>query len=241
MAKTPTPRVIFVRHGQTEWSKSGQYTSVTDLDLTSYGVRQMRSTGKFLIGDSQFQLIKPSNLKYVITSPRLRAKHTVELLLEGLTQDQKDAIPVIVEEDIREWTYGDYEGLLTSQIIEARAKKGLDSHLPEGEVWNIWRDGCENGENHNQVKERVDAAIAKIRALHKKAFDAKEACDIIVVGHGHILRCFAARWVGKEIDVNPQFLLDAGGTGVLSYQHNSIDEPAIFLSGAFTVPVEGED
>lgn len=232
MAKAPTPRVIFVRHGQTEWSKSGQYTSITDLELTDFGVKQMANTGKHLIGSSPYQLVKPAHLKRVITSPRTRAQQTVKLLLQDVDDVTKSNIPIDIEEDIREWEYGDYEGLLTEQIKELRGSRGLSTD------WNIWRDGCENGEVNGQVKARLDGVISKIRTIHKKALDDNEPCDIIVVGHGHILRCFAARWVGKEIDVNPQFMLDAGGVGVLSYQHHNIDEPALFLAGAFVVPVE---
>lgn len=124
-SKAPTPRVIFIRHGQTEWSKSGQYTSITDLPLTDFGVKQMRNTGKHLIGPSPFQLIKPENLKNVFTSPRLRAKQTVELLLEGLNDMAKAKLLTTEEDNLREWEYGDYEGLLTSQIIELRNKRGL--------------------------------------------------------------------------------------------------------------------
>lgn len=233
-----TPRVIFVRHGQTEWSKSGQYTSVTDLDLTEFGVKQMRSTGKKLIGKANSELVVAQNLKHVFTSPRTRAKHTVELLLEGVSSEEKNKIPVHVENDLREWEYGDYEGKLTSQIIESRAQRGLDAHLSSGDQWNIWRDGCENGEDWRQVQERVDGVISKIREIHAEALAKKEPCDILVVGHGHILRCFAARWVNHPINVNPAFMLDAGGVGVLSYQHKNINEPALYLAGAFVVPVE---
>ncbi|CAK7891559.1 sedoheptulose 1,7-bisphosphatase [[Candida] anglica] len=238
MTHAPCPRVIFVRHGQTEWSKSGQYTSITDLPLTDFGVKQMRNTGKHLIGTSPFQLIKPKNLKHIITSPRLRAKQTAELLLESISEQDKAHINIREEDEIREWEYGDYEGLLTSQIIELRKSRGLDTHLEGDDVWNIWRDGCENGEVHSQVKERVDSVIAKIKVDHKKALENNEACDTIVIAHGHILRCFAARWVGRELNRNPDFLLDAGGVGVLSYGHRNINEPALYLAGAFVVPVE---
>lgn len=234
MSKAPTPRVIFIRHGQTEWSKSGQYTSITDLELTPFGVKQMRNTGRHLIGKTAYQLIKPENLTHVFTSPRRRATQTVDLLLEHLDETIKANINVIEANDIREWEYGKYEGLLTKQIIESRESRGL------GSDWNIWRDGCEDGESHPQVQQRIDRVIANIRAIHANALKNNIASDILVVGHGHILRCFAARWVGKEINVNPQFMLDAGGVGVLSYQHHSIEEPALFLAGAFTVPVEEE-
>lgn len=234
MAIAPTPRVIFVRHGQTEWSKLGQYTSITDLALTPFGVVQMRNTGKALIGQSPLQIVKPASLKLVVTSPRLRAKQTVELLLESVDAESKSKIEIREDNDIREWEYGDYEGLLTKQILALREERGL------GSEWEIWLHGCENGENYEQVTQRVDLAIERIREVHQKAFENNEACDVLVVGHGHILRCFAARWVGKAINVNPQFMLDAGGVGVLSYQHHNIAEPALFLAGAFAVPAEEE-
>lgn len=59
--------------------------------------------------------------------------------------------------------------------------------------------------------------------------------DILVVGHGHILRAFAMRWVGKTLQEGPTFLMEAGGVGTLSYEHNSLEEPAILLGGAFQV------
>lgn len=243
MTKYPCPRVIFVRHGQTEWSKTGQHTSITELPLTEFGVKQMTNTGKHLIGSSPFQVIKLANLKYIFTSPRLRARQTVNLLIQDMDDYTRTNIPINVTEDIREWEYGDYEGLLTQQIIDLRKSRGLDADLPPGDTWNIWRDGCENGEVHSQVKERLDKFIAEIKDLHKIALEKKEACDIIVVGHGHILRCLTARWIGRELLQNPQFMLDAGGVGVLSYQHHNINEPALYLAGAFRVPVEeqGED
>lgn len=233
--KAPTPRVIFVRHGQTEWSKSGQYTSITDLELTPFGVKQMRNTGKHLIGESAFQLVKPKNLKAIFTSPRTRAKQTTQLLLESC--ETRDIVSVVEIDDLREWGYGDYEGLLTSEILALRKQRGLDQN---GEVWNIWEYGCENGESYEEVTARVDNAITEIRKLHKEAMDKNEACDVMVVAHGHILRCFAARWVQRPININPQFIMDAGGVGVLSYLHHSMDEPALCLAGAFVVPTEEE-
>lgn len=234
MPQESTPRLIFVRHGQTEWSKSGQYTSVTDLLLTPFGVRQMRATGRNLVGSTPDQLVQVRNLHYVISSPRTRARQTVELLLEGLSEEEKSHIEFRVDDRIREWEYGDYEGLLTKQIIDLRQLRGL------GTSWNIWAYGCENGESYTDVTKRVDELIADIRKLHKKALEEQKACDIVVVAHGHILRCLAARWVEYPINCNPKYMLDAGGVGVLSYQHHNIDEPALQLAGAFVVPVEEE-
>lgn len=223
-----TPRCILIRHGQTEWSKTGQYTSVTDLPLTEYGVRQMEITKTKLVSCKGDMLIHPQDIKLIITSPRKRAIQTKDILFGESTASE-------IDEDIREWEYGDYEGLLTREIQELRASRGLES-----EDWNIWEYGCENGEVADDVTIRVDRVISKIRGIHKQYLDAGESCDIVVLAHGHILRCFAARWIDMEINKNPKFMLDAGGICVLSYQHHNINEPALFLTGAFTVPVEEE-
>lgn len=233
----PLPRVIVIRHGQTEWSKSGQHTSVTDLPLTDFGVVQMRNTGKQLIGTSPLQLISPESLKYVFISPRKRARQTADLLLENLSDAERKNIEIIEENNVREWEYGDYEGKLTKEIVQSRRERGIDD---PSHTWEIWKDGCENGENFQQVSDRIDEAIVRIRDLHRQAMKEGKLCDVIVVAHGHSLRCFVARWVGRPLNCNPQLMLDAGGVGVLSYQHHNIDEPAIFLAGAFVVPVEEE-
>lgn len=227
-----TPRLIFARHGQTEWSKSGQHTSVTDIDLTPLGIEQVKTVGERLIGEGKF--IEPSNLKYIITSPRVRARNTVKYLLEGLSEEQRANIEVSVDDDIQEWRYGDYEGMHTKDIVKLRKDRGLD---PERN-WDIWRDGCENGENSEEVKVRLDKFISRIKEKHSKYFDEGRDCDILVVSHGHISRCLAARWIGMEINRNPKFLMDTASVGVLSYQHNNIEEPALALAGAFLVKID---
>lgn len=231
--KAATPRLIFVRHGQTEWSKSGQYTSITDLPLTQFGSEQMLATGRALIGEGPICLVKPSEIFKIITSPRLRAKQTLKLLISGLSEEQQNSFTVEETELIREWEYGDYEGLLTKQIQDLRRERGL-----EGDKWNIWEYGCENGEVADQVALRLDEFIEQIQKIHKELIDNDKVCDIVVVAHGHILRCLAARWIKLPINQNPRFMLDAGGVGVLSYQHHNIEEPALFLTGAFHAPVE---
>ncbi|SCW03241.1 LAFE_0G06106g1_1 [Lachancea fermentati] len=263
MGGVPTPRCIIVRHGQTEWSKSGQYTGLTDLPLTEYGVGQMKRTGQSIFRN---KFIDPTHITYIFSSPRKRARQTVDLVLETLPQEQKDRIRIVIDEDLREWEYGDYEGLLTSQIVELRKSRGLDKERP----WNIWRDGCEGGESTEEFGLRLSRAIARIQNLHKQHQKEGIASDIMVFAHGHALRYFAALWfklgVEKECDGkqpqpptykddtvpyvplktyrhlvdNPNFLLDAGGIGVLSYAHHNIDEPALALAGAFVPPPEEE-
>lgn len=87
---------------------------------------------------------------------------------------------------------------------------------------------------------RLDALIADLREKYhagKFGKDCKGPCDVLIVAHGHILRSFAARWVGKSLEDNPSLILEAGGVGTLSYEHARIEEPAILLGGAFVVDV----
>jgi broad specificity phosphatase PhoE len=89
---------------------------------------------------------------------------------------------------------------------------------------------------------RIDRLITTIRekyhapCIGKPAGD-RTAGDVLLVAHGHILRAFAMRWVGKTLRDGPTFLLEAGGVGTLSYEHKSLEEPAILLGGGFMVDV----
>ncbi len=233
---SPTPRTVFVRHGETEWSKTGQFTSHTDLPLTPNGRNHMIRVGSKLIGDDpNINLISPSSLTHVFVSPRLRATQTVELLLEKYSHLVENGnIKVIVDDDLKEWEYGKYEGKLTSEIRAMRKSKGLD----KDNEWSIWRDGCESGEDFQQVTERLDRVVKRIQNIQRLAIDEDIPCDVLVVAHGHILRCFTRRWTKRSINKNPNFLLDTGGVGVLSYEHHNVEEPAMVLQGAFYVPKE---
>ncbi|KAK9353894.1 histidine phosphatase superfamily [Lipomyces doorenjongii] len=227
-----TPRVFIARHGETEWSLSGQHTSFTDLPLTPNGERRVSATGRAMVGKDR--LIDPRHLLKVYISPRHRARRTFDLLVG---EDKCGTDRVVVDDRVQEWNYGDYEGLLTSQIRTLRKERGLDR---DGKVWNIWHDGCENGESPEQITNRLDDIIAEIHDL-QRTHQKSPRKDILVVAHGHILRAFAMRWVKKNINENPALLLEAGAIGVLSYEHNNIDEPAILLGGAFIVPDPNEE
>jgi broad specificity phosphatase PhoE len=241
-----TPRVFIIRHGETEWSLNGRHTGSTDIPLTPNGEKRIRATGKALVGDDR--LIVPSKLAHIYVSPRKRAQRTFELLRLGIegklpwdphgSQDAgglECAAKVEVTEDIREWDYGDYEGVTSKEIRKRRAEEGIN-----GGQWDIWRDGCPNGESPQDVTDRLDRLIREIRAKwHQPAIDgpteSRPDGDVLIVAHGHILRAFAMRWAGKTLQDGPAFLLEAGGVGTLSYEHNNIDEPAILLGGAFVV------
>jgi broad specificity phosphatase PhoE len=183
-------------------------------------------------------------------SPRHRARRTLELLDIGCRdklpwQDERNHAldirtnaKVQITEDIREWDYGEYEGITSAQIKERREKAGQP-------VWDIWRDGCPGGETPAQVTERLDRLIHDIRTrFHDAAIGVPKSdapvSDVLLVAHGHILRAFAMRWIGRELTEGVALLLEAGGVGTLSYEHRSLHEPAILLGGAFMVDlVEG--
>ncbi|PWY75851.1 phosphoglycerate mutase family protein [Aspergillus eucalypticola CBS 122712] len=238
-----TPRCFIIRHGETSWSLNGRHTGTTDLPLTENGEKRIKATGKALVGNDR--LIVPRKLVHVYVSPRARAQRTLELLEIGCRErlpwnearKSEDEEPIRTEarvevtEAVREWDYGEYEGLTSKQIREMRREKG------EGE-WDIWRDGCPGGESPEDVIKRLDAVIAEIREkFHKPCFDGDSSTgkgDVLVVAHGHILRAFAMRWTGKPL-TETALILEAGGVGTLSYEHHNIDEPAIILGGGFVV------
>ena len=156
-----TPRVFLYRHGmyitppqysdklhsnstapgQTIWSKSGQYTGKTELDLTEDGQKQVRASGKMIVGAGK--LIDPAHLAHVYISPRKRAMQTFQIAFsEADQQALKETQKISETERLAEWDYGQYEGLLTKEIRALRKEHGLDTERP----WDIWRDGCEGGE-----------------------------------------------------------------------------------------------
>lgn len=125
-------RLVLLRHGETEWSKSGQHTGRTEVELTEAGRTQAKLAGGAL---GELKLVDP----LVISSPRQRSLTTAQLA--GLPVDE-------VSELLVEWDYGSYEGLTTAQIQET---------VPD---WLVWTHGCPGGETVAQVSERADAAVA---------------------------------------------------------------------------------
>jgi len=125
-------RLVLLRHGETAWSKSGQHTGSTDLELTENGRAQAELAGQVL---AELELADP----LVISSPRQRAVTTAKLA--GLAVNE-------VSDLLAEWDYGSYEGLTTPQIQET---------VPD---WLVWTHGCPGGESVAQVSERADRAVA---------------------------------------------------------------------------------
>ena len=130
------PRVFLLRHGETEWSRSGRHTGRTDIPLTDHGRLLAKATGdvgRYLLADTS---------PLVWSSPRRRARDTAELA--GLAVDR-------VDERLVEWDYGDYEGITTEEIRKT---------VPD---WTVWTHPCPNGETAEQVAARADAVLVDAR------------------------------------------------------------------------------
>jgi broad specificity phosphatase PhoE len=119
-----------IRHGETEWSKSGRHTGRTDIPLTPAGEQQAIAL-RGLLGDRRPAL--------VLCSPRQRARRTAELA--GFAVDA-------IDEDLAEWDYGDYEGRTTHDIRQSAPG------------WSLFADGVPNGETAAQVSARADRVLA---------------------------------------------------------------------------------
>jgi probable phosphoglycerate mutase len=128
-------QVYLIRHGETEWSVSGQHTGLTDIPLTENG----RSVARLLQ-----PVLARQTFALVLTSPLQRARETCELARLGGCAE--------LDGDLMEWNYGEYEGL-TSQQIHAK-----------NPGWMVFTDGCPGGESPEQVGARVDRVIARVRA-----------------------------------------------------------------------------
>jgi len=186
-----TQRVYVVRHGETEWSLSGQHTGVTDIPLTDNG-RAVARLLKPILAEPSFTL--------VLSSPLSRARETCELAGLGAR--------AVLEPDLKEWNYGDYEGLTPKQI-HAKAPG-----------WMLFRDGCPGGETPAQIGARVDRVLARVRSA---------LGDVALFAHGHVFRVLVARWIGLAPGAGQHFLLDTATLNVLGYYR---DSPAVKIWNA---------
>jgi broad specificity phosphatase PhoE len=129
-------RLFLVRHGETEWSRSGRHTSITDLPLTA--------NGKKLAGALRGHL-SPQEFQLVLSSPRRRARETAQLA--GFVGEQEPEI----DNDLAEWFYGDYEGKTSPEIWKT---------VPG---WTIWNGEVPGGETAAEVASRLDRVVARVR------------------------------------------------------------------------------
>jgi broad specificity phosphatase PhoE len=183
--------VFAMRHGETAWSISRQHTGVTDIQLTDAGRR---------LSEGLPPLLAREGFECVLVSPLQRTRETSSLA--GLGAE------AIVEPDLSEWNYGEYEGLTPQQIHDMRPG------------WMIFRDGCPGGESPEQIGARVDRVIERARRCDGNValFSHRHLL------HGHLLRVLAARWIGLSARGGQHFLLGTGTLCVLGYYR---DEPAV--------------
>jgi broad specificity phosphatase PhoE len=171
-----------VRHGETEWSRARRHTGRTDLPLTRRGERQALALAPVLAR------LRPA---LVLCSPRLRARRTAELA--GLTG-------TVVDADLAEWDYGEYEGLTIAQIRAGRPG------------WTIWDGDPPGGETAEAVVARADRVLDRVRA-------ALGSGDVVTVGHGHFSRVLAARWLGLPPSAGGMFTLEPAAPCALGEEH----------------------
>jgi probable phosphoglycerate mutase len=196
-------QIYLIRHGETRWSRTNQHTGSTDLPLTHYGEEQSQHLGRVLSG---------MRFAHVLVSPMQRARQTCALAGLGAVAR--------VDPDLREWSYGEYEGLTLAEIRKRR---------PD---WEIYRDGAPGGESPDQVTSRADRVLVELRAMIGR---------IAVFSHGHLLRALAARWIGLPIQQGCNLALDTASLSMLAYDHNDPDVPVISLWNAVRVPHHSDE
>lgn len=182
--------ILLVRHGETEWSLSGQHTSWTDIPLTEHGREQARGLAP---------LIGSHRIGAAFVSPLKRARETAELI--GVPDARVDA-------DLHEWEYGGYEGVTTPEIHRTRPG------------WFLFTDGVapgppdHPGESPEQVGQRADRVLAEV----DRAMAGTEGAALLVA-HGHFLRVLTARRLGLPPSHGALFQLETGTLCSLGTEH----------------------
>ncbi|ONH30945.1 histidine phosphatase family protein [Pseudofrankia asymbiotica] len=209
----PPGRILLIRHGETEWSRSGRHTGRTDIALTREGERRAASL-RGVLRDRHFVL--------VATSPRSRAVHTADLaglrfpspgapLVTGApgageADGRAPRGPRVAAREIwpelAEWDYGDLEGLTTPQIRENQPG------------WTIWSGQVPGGESAEAVAARADAVLDRVLPLLRDG-------DVALVGHGHFSRMLIARWLGLDPARGASFLVEPASISVLAHERET--------------------
>ncbi|HBE63103.1 MAG TPA: histidine phosphatase family protein [Rhodopirellula baltica] len=179
------PQIYLARHGETPWTITGQHTGSTDMPLTPKGERNATQLQGRLEG---------IRFNEVWTSPLQRAKRTCELAGYG------ERARVVTE--LAEWDCGAYEGLTRNEIHQKH---------PD---WNLFRDGCPNGESLTDVATRVDRVIQRIRQRN-------DTC--LLFAHKHFLQVFAACWVGLPPETGQRLFLGTAALSIVGYHHDQSD------------------
>jgi probable phosphoglycerate mutase len=181
-ADQPERQIWLVRHGETEWARLGRHTGRTDVPLTDFGRDQGERLGRRLRGQRFVR---------VLVSPRTRAIETARLAGYG---DELE-----IDDDLREWDYGDNEGRTTDEIRD---------DVPG---WSIWTGPWPNGERAEEVGIRADRVLARCLAPTVRG-------DVLLFGHGHQLRVLAARWIGLAPADGRRLALATATVSVLGWE-----------------------
>ncbi|KAI3627804.1 thymidylate synthase [Malassezia furfur] len=212
------PRLILVRHGITEWSKDGKHTGRTDIPLLTEGLVEAEAFGKQLVGRGPEAVIDLDAMHRLVRSPRLRCKQTTDAVFGSEEERKQKHLPdVLVDDDLREWDYGAYEGVKTKDIQKTRPG------------WDVFRDGCPDsetdpnqpGELPEQVGARADRVLARVRKFHE------ENHNVVLVTHGHFSRVLIARYLRQPVQSGALFDMETTGVAILDYAHHSLDEPVL--------------
>jgi len=185
------PKLFLARHGDTAWTDSRQRTGRTDIPLNEAGEERARQLGVRL---------QRFSFACVFASPLQRASKTCELAGFGAMAR--------VDPDLVEWDYGRFEGMVLKQVLK------------EQPGWELYRDGCPDGESPEEVAARADRFIARAREIEG---------DVLAFSSGHIIRMIAARWLGLPPDNGRFFYCRPASVGVLGYEHKNRDEPIVGL------------
>jgi probable phosphoglycerate mutase len=183
--------LYLVRHGDTAWTESHQHTGRTDLPLNERGEEHAR-----LIAAALPQI----SFAHVFTSPLQRASTTCRLAGFGDV--------AMIDNDLLEWDYGQFEGKTTHDILRQRPG------------WELFRDGSPGGESPDDVAARADRFIARVRAA---------GGPVLAFSSGHIMRMIAARWVGLPPAAGRCFVCDPGSLNELGFEHDSPGQPVVSL------------
>lgn len=184
----PIKKLILVRHGETAWSLTGQHTGLTDIPLTENGKKQALELK---------HLLAPLPLAHTFVSPLIRAKSTFDLLDLQVNSS--------LDDDLKEWNYGDYEGLTSNQIHETNP------------TWNLFSHGAPGGESLTDVINRAKRIIDKAMSVQG---------DVAFFSSGHILRTIATVWLKQDIALGRHLTLQPASLSILSFEHET---PSILL------------
>ena len=194
------PRLFLVRHGDTAWTDTRRHTGRTDVPLSEGGEERARQ----LAGR-----MRRFAFASVFTSPLERASKTSELAgFGGVARADPDLV---------EWDYGRFEGMRTKEILAERPG------------WELFREGCPEGESPGDVAARADRFLANVRAIDG---------DVLAFSSGHIIRMIAARWLGLPPVAGRFFSCRPASVGVLGYEHGSREEPILSLWNLVATPRE---